>query len=389
MDSARHYLTPKIMRRTIDTLAALKMNTLHWHIVDAESFPFVSTAYPDLQEKASYHPRATYSPSMIRSLVQYARDRGVRIVPEFDTPGHTAAVGQAYPTLIANCYDWLEEYYQTSLRWSLFDNVALDVTRDDTKEFVEIVMREMADVFPDEYFHLGGDEVNQGCWNAVPSILSWMQSNGFASYNASSQAWEYDFTGLQGSWAVFVQNITTSLNKKAVVWEESFTLGFDLSPDTVVQVWLPDDGTDVLKRIVQSGHNVILSNGWYLDRQAPTCTGSQCKVNWMWIWSGRDMYGIEPLAPSSSGWVPNDEEASRILGGEAASWGESVDDKNFDARVWSRIPGIAERLWSSSSMTDSWDLQPRISALACDLARRGVGLADSQPAFCDYYDDLE
>jgi hexosaminidase len=91
---------------------------------------------------------------MIRSLVQYARDRGVRIVPEFDTPGHTAAVGQAYPTLIANCYDWLEEYYQTSLRWSLFDNVALDVTRDDTKEFVEIVMREMADVFPDEYFHV-------------------------------------------------------------------------------------------------------------------------------------------------------------------------------------------------------------------------------------------
>jgi hexosaminidase len=180
--------------------------------------------------------------------------------------------------------------------------------------------------------------------------------------------------------------VTASVKRHAVVWEESFTLGFNLSTDTVVHIWLPDDGTEVLQRVIKAGHKVVLSNGWYLDRQAPTCVDdSNCKVNWMWIWSGRDMYAVEPLAPSPSGWIPTEEEAKQILGGEAASWGESVDDKNFDARVWSRAPGIAERLWSPSVLKDPWTLQPRISSLACKLARRGVMIADSQPAFCDYY----
>lgn len=213
-----------------------------------------------------------------------------------------------------------------------------------------------------------------------------MQTHGFATYNATSEAWLYDYTALQGSWANFVQGVTASVHKQAVVWEESFTLGFDLATDTVVHVWLPDDGSDVVKRIVQSGRRVVLSNGWYLDRQAPTCDDALCKTNWMWMYTGRDMYAVEPLAPSPSGWVPTDAEAALILGGEAASWGESVDDKNFDTRMWSRTPGIAERLWSDASNTDDWLLQPRMSSLACKMARRGVSLADPQPAFCDYYE---
>ena len=229
--------------------------------------------------------------------------------------------------------------------------------------------------------------MNQGCWNAVPSIKKWMRENGFATYDSEYYEWDYDFTALQGDWTSFVQGVTSGLHKRAVVWEESFTLGFDLAKDTVVHIWLPDDGSDVLKRVLEAGHNVVLSNGWYLDRQAPTCVDdSQCAVNWMWIWSGRDMYAVEPLEPSSSGWTPSPEQAKLILGGEAAAWGESTDDKNFDGRVWSRSPGIAERLWSDAGNRDPWDLQPRISALACKLARRGVAIADSQPAFCDYYD---
>ena len=367
-------------------MAAMKLNTLHWHIVDAESFPYDSEEFPELKAKASYSPTATYSKEMILAFVEYARDRGVRVVPEFDTPGHTASVGQAYPDLIADCYDWLvESNGGQSLRWPMFNDVALDITKQETKVFVEQIIAELAPLFPDNFFHIGGDEVNQGCWNAVPSILTWMEANGFATIDAVGE-WEYDFTSLQGSWATFVQNVTKANNKRAVVWEESFTLGFDLAPDTVVHIWIPDDGTAVLQRAIEAGYQVILSNGWYLDRQAPTCVDDLCDVNWMWMWSGRDMYAVEPLAPSMNGWVPTEAEATQILGGEAASWGESVDDKNFDVRVWSRAPGIAERLWSPNTNTDPWDLQPRISVLACKLARRGVQIADSQPAFCDYYD---
>jgi hexosaminidase len=204
IDSSRHYLSVPLLKRTVDTMASMKLNTLHWHIVDAESFPFVSAAYPELQNKATFHPTASYSPQIIADLVVYARDRGVRIVPEFDTPGHNAAVGQAYPELIADCYAWLEEHYNSDLRWSMWDAVALDVTREDTHTFVKNVLTEMSALFTDEFFHIGGDEVNQGCWNAVPSILTYMQQNGFATYNAANDTWVYDFTGLQNEWTSFV-----------------------------------------------------------------------------------------------------------------------------------------------------------------------------------------
>jgi hypothetical protein len=97
---------------------------------------------------------ASYSPQTISHLVNYANSRGVRIVPEFDTPGHTAAIGQAYPDLIADCYDWLTAHYDSELRWSMWDSVALDVTKQETKDFVEDVMNEMSSLFPDQYFHV-------------------------------------------------------------------------------------------------------------------------------------------------------------------------------------------------------------------------------------------
>jgi hypothetical protein len=127
------------------------------------------------------------------------------VVPEFDTPGHTASVGQAYPDLIADCYDWLKSTNEGDLRWPMFNNVALDVTKPETKVFVKNIIEEMSALFTDDFFHIGGDEVDQDCWSAVPSILTWMQQHDFASYNASSQEWSYDFTGLQGSWATFAQ----------------------------------------------------------------------------------------------------------------------------------------------------------------------------------------
>jgi hexosaminidase len=154
IDSARHYISVPMLRKTIDSMAAMKLNTLHWHIVDAESFPFVSEEFPELQRRATYHSSASYSPSTIRSLVKYARDRGVRVLPEFDTPGHTAAVGQAYPDLIADCYAWMVQHYDDNLRWPYFNNVALDVTKDTTRECVRTVVGEMAGLFPDSFFHV-------------------------------------------------------------------------------------------------------------------------------------------------------------------------------------------------------------------------------------------
>ena len=161
VDSARHFLTIPLLQRIIDTMAALKMNVLHWHMVDAESFPFVSEKYPELQRASTYHPKASYMKEDIKDLIAYARDRGVRIMPEFDTPGHTASIGQTYPEMIADCYDWLVDHYGDDLRWPMFNDVALDVTREETKTFAREIIAEMSEIFPDDFFHIGGDEVNQ------------------------------------------------------------------------------------------------------------------------------------------------------------------------------------------------------------------------------------
>jgi hexosaminidase len=205
VDTARHYISMPMMEKIVDTMSAVKLNVLHWHIVDAESFPYVSEKYPDLQQTSTYHPSASYSKDAIAHLIDYARDRGVRILPEFDTPGHTASIGQTYPDLIADCYDWLVEHYGDDLRWPMFNDVALDVTKDATKTFAKNIIDEMSQIFPDKFFHIGGDEVNQGCWNAVPSILDWMQKNGYATQDSVSGEWVYDFTGLQGSWTSYIQ----------------------------------------------------------------------------------------------------------------------------------------------------------------------------------------
>jgi N-acetyl-beta-hexosaminidase len=122
------------------------MNVLMVHVL--------SLLLLELQKKASYHPMATYSSDIINDLINYARDRGVRILPEFDTPGHTASIGQAYPEVIADCYDWLVEHNNDNLRWPMFNNVALDVTKDATKVFVEGIMTEMTALFPDNFFHV-------------------------------------------------------------------------------------------------------------------------------------------------------------------------------------------------------------------------------------------
>ena len=123
--------------------------------VDIEGF-LISSLFDraELQKKSTYHPSASYSKNMISEFIDYARDRGVRVVPEFDTPGHTASVGQAYPALIADCYDWLVESNGADLRWPMFNTVALDVTKEETKTFVRNIINEISPLFPDDFFHV-------------------------------------------------------------------------------------------------------------------------------------------------------------------------------------------------------------------------------------------
>jgi hexosaminidase len=259
---------------------------------------------------------------------------------------------QSHPEIIANCPEYL-------VKWPAWDNIAMNPTINSTYELVGSLISEVAQVFPSRFLHLGGDEVKASCWISDAQIRTYMQQNGYAT--EVNGTWHYDAPALQNSFEEKVQQMAVQSSKRVVFWEEVFTNGAQLDASTVVNVWL---GTESLAAALAANQSVVMSYGWYLDRQAPTCnTNPNCVTNWMWEWTWHDMYLVEPLAGINASLVNTD----LLLGGEASSWAESVDDTNAEERVWSRAPAVSERLWSNQAIRDINFAQPRLSSFHCKI----------------------
>eukprot|EP01102_Stenamoeba_stenopodia_P017174 TRINITY_DN6117_c0_g1_i1.p1 TRINITY_DN6117_c0_g1~~TRINITY_DN6117_c0_g1_i1.p1 ORF type:complete len:557 (-),score=123.15 TRINITY_DN6117_c0_g1_i1:93-1682(-) len=347
LDTSRHYLPISTILREIDALAYNKFNTLHWHIVDAESFPIVSTAYPLLSEKGAYAPSAVYTPQDVQMIVQYALARGIRVVPEFDVPGHSYSWGFGYPELVAVC-----PYFAENI-----NNIPLDPTKDFTYQVVEGVFGEMSAAFIDSHFHIGGDELVLDCWAEDANITQWMKQNNVATL---TDLWQYFETK--------VTNFLTAQNKTIVTWQEVFNNGINVPPQTIFQVW--EDFT-TLQEVVNAGHYALMSSPYYLDKQVPVA-GSYW-YEWLDTWIS--MYQVDPAANITN-------NAELILGGEAAMWSEQVDSLSIDERIWPRASAVGERLWSPVDVTNVTDATLRLNQFRCgSLARRGIA---SSPVFPDY-----
>lgn len=355
VDTARHYLHPNTIKSAIDVLAYNKYNVLHWHVTDAQSFPIESKLYPKLTLGA-YNKRAVYSHEVVRDIVSYGFSRGVRVLPEFDIPGHAAGFSYGYPEVTANC-----PRYSGNI-----NNVALDVSNPFTYELLKGFLGEMAGLFSDEYMHLGGDEVVFGCWFNDPKIAQWAASKGFSH---GAQIEQYFEQQLQ---AMVLPGFQNQINKKMVVWEELFENGVSLRSDIIVQVW---SSRDLLQQVLNAGHQALLSQGYYLDKQIPN--PDQTFYEWVDTW--KNFYTNEPL----NGLSLTPAQKKLLLGGEAAMWSEQVDDTNFHSRVWPRASATGERLWSPQHVNDVSAATPRLAAFRCHLARRGVGGGPVMPDFCD------
>lgn len=349
MDTARHYLHPSTIYRTIDALSYSKFNTLHWHAVDAESFPVVSDTYPLLSEKGSYAPTAIYSHALIESVVAYAKERGIRVVPEFDMPGHAYSWGLGYPELTVSCPNYAAN----------INNIPLNPTLNSTYTMLNAFIPEMAALFTDDCFHIGGDEVVFGCWDENEEVSQWMQERG------------YDAVDTLQYFENMVYPIVSGANKNAVVWEDLFDDGVTVPIDYIVEVW-SDQST--LQSLVEAGYQSITAYGYYLNNQEPVPgeTTSQ------WIDTWQLMYAFDPLEGTSF----TSEQLELVLGGEAAMWGEQVDSTNYDSRVWPRACAVSERLWSPEDVTDVDDATTRLVEHRCRIARRGVGAGPIEPDYC-------
>lgn len=345
IDVARHFIPVEVIERNIDAMAAVKMNVLHLHLSDDEGFRVESKTFPELQKKASYGEYFTQV--QIKHLLNYARKRGIIIVPEFDMPGHTTGFLAAYPNLSSTP----GKVYEPGPRFAFatkpkdilgvmkmintYPTAAFDPTKESTYVFLDKFLGEMSALFNSPYMHIGADENNGASWKNNPDIAAFMQKNNMPNTHA-----------LQAYFVNRVQKILTKHHQRTMGWEE--LLSDDLPKDVAVQVWT--DGSKV-SSAAKLGHPVIISKGFYTDIFMPAYIHYQNDL----------LVGNIP-----------DSLASKILGGEAAQWSEITDKDNIETRIWPRAAAIAERLWSPYQVNDVDDMYRRLAVTSRQLDELGL-----------------
>ena len=329
IDCGRHFEPLDVLKRNIDAMAAVKLNVFHWHLTEDQGFRIESKVFPKLTQQGS--DGLFYTQDQARELVRYAHDRGIRVVPEFEMPGHSTAWLVAYPELASGTVP-------TGIRREFgVSDYVLDPTREETYRFIDKFLTEMATIFPDQYVHIGGDEAPAPDWKKNPRILDFMRKHNL-----------HDNDALQAYFNGRVLTILTKLHRRMIGWDEIFNPA--LPKDVVVQSWR---GEASLVKGAQQGYQGVLSAPYYLDGMKPASAH----------------YLADPV-PEDTTLDPTQRRL--ILGGEVCMWAEHLDQRTLDSRVWPRTAAIAERFWSPQSVRDVDDMYRRLDIVSVELETLGL-----------------
>ncbi|HEY1400894.1 MAG TPA: family 20 glycosylhydrolase, partial [Terriglobales bacterium] len=256
---------------------------------------------------------------------------GIRVVPEFEMPGHSRSIVVGYPELASQPGPYPPGRVAR-------DATALDVTQEKTYKFLDKLIGEMASLFPDAYLHIGGDEVDDKPWNSNPKIQEFIHAHGMK-----------DNRDLQAYFNKRLENIVSKHGKVMMGWDE--VLHPDLPKTVVVQSWR---GQESLAAAAKQGYRGLLSNGYYLDL----------------MWPAARHYAVDPMSGAAATLTP--DEAKRILGGEACMWAEYITPETIDSRIWPRLAAIAERFWSPQDVKDPKSMYQRLDEVSWRLGWLGL-----------------
>jgi len=329
IDVARHFEPIDVIKRNLDAMAAVKLNVFHWHLSDDQGFRVEVKSRPKLHQLAS--DGNYYTQEQVKDVVQYAADLGIRVLPEFDLPGHATAWLVAYPEMSSKKMSYKIERYA-----GIFDPT-LDPTKAVTYEILKDVFTEMISLFPDQYFHIGGDENEGKHWDENKTIQDFKQKNDLQTNH-----------DLQTYFNVKVQQILKQSNKIMMGWDEIFQP--NLPKDVVIHSWR---GKDSMLKAAKQGYKTVLSKGYYIDL----------------LKSVTEHYKNDPLSDKHG---LSAKEIKNILGGEATMWGELVTPLTIDSRIWPRTAAIAERLWSKQTVTDEANMLKRLQVISNSLEDLGI-----------------
>ncbi|PHH59769.1 hypothetical protein CDD81_2607 [Ophiocordyceps australis] len=359
--------------RTIDAMAWNKMNRLHLHVIDSQSWPLEIPSLPKLAEKGSYAKGLTYSPADIAALYEYGIHRGVEIIMEIDMPGHVGVIDLAYEDLIV-------AYNMKPWNWYCNEPPCGAFRMNNTKVY-DFIDKLFQDLLPrvapySAYFHTGGDEFNKNDSMLDPQVGS-----------NSSQV----LAPLLQRFLDHVHGVVRSHGLTPIVWEEMpLEWNQTLGSDVIIQSWL---GNEAVKKLAEAGHKVIDSNFkyYYIDcgrgswlnfqngeafeRGYPFHSWCDPYKNW------RLIYSHDPVAGLS------EQAAKNVLGGEVAAWAETIDGVNLDDILWPRSSAAAEVLWSgrqdaSGKNRSQYDAAPRLAELRERMVARGVMAMPISMVFC-------
>jgi hexosaminidase len=319
LDVSRHWMPLDVVLRNLDGMAAVKLNVFHWHLSDDQGFRVESKRFPRLQQLGS--DGFFYTQDDVRQVEAYARDRGIRVVPEFDIPGHTTAWFAAYPELASAPGPYTIERF-----WGIF-KPTMDPSNEAVYTFLDAFLQEMTALFPDPYFHIGGDEVEGSAWKQSAAIQKFARENHLANQEA-----------IHGYFNGRVQAMLKKYGKIMIGWDEVLQPG--LAPDTVIQSWRGPSG---LAAAAKADYRGLLSYGYYLDHLRPASYH----------------YGIDP--------DNNQSHDPHVLGGEACMWNEYVSSENVDSRIWPRMIAIAERFWSPRDVQNVDSMYDRMESVSRQL----------------------
>jgi hexosaminidase len=337
IDCSRHFEPLDVLKRNLDAMAAVKLNVFHWHLMDDQGVRVESKRFPRMTERGS--DGLYYTQDQVRELVEYARARGIRVVPEFEMPGHSTAWLVAYPELNSGSTP-------SGIRREFgISAYALDPTREATYTFITSFLEEMTTLFPDQYVHIGGDETPAPDWKTNPRILAFMQAHQLKDNEA-----------LQAYFNQRVVKILSQLGRRMVGWDE--ILSPTLPKNIVIQSWRGDAS---LGEAARQGYQGILSAPYYLDGMKPASTP----------------YLADPV-PMNTTLTPAQQQF--ILGGEICMWAEHLNGRTIDSRLWPRSATIAERFWSPQNVTDVNDMYRRLQPLSVHLESLGLTHLSSEDA---------